>query len=100
MTVTEPCGCKHNGDAWLSKCHLHSAQDRQTDARWAADHVRANPGTRFTAEYLALAREHEPNLRLHGGTLVENLAQCQASDWLDNVAGDDWLSLPGESPRG
>lgn len=51
------CSCKHDGTQWLRRCVAATTNDRQESARWAADHVRRNPDTTFTDEYLALAVE-------------------------------------------
>lgn len=54
---SEKCGCRHSDGHWTNRCAVAAANDRVESARWAADHVRANPTTQFNAEYLALAAE-------------------------------------------
>lgn len=52
---SDKCACKHDGVNWLKRCVAAAANDRAESARWTADHIRANPTTQFTAEYIALA---------------------------------------------
>lgn len=70
---TEPCGCKHNGSSWVSKCLACSAEDLPVAARWAAEHIRANPAVQYTDEYVNLAAMWDPGIRQHVG----------ATSWLD-----------------
>lgn len=51
------CACRNDGAHWLKRCAAAAAEDRAIAARWAADHVRANPTTSYNVEYLQLARE-------------------------------------------
>lgn len=62
MRATEACGCKHDGQHWLSKCERCAALDRAVSARWAAEHIANSPGTAFTDDYLLLAAEHDPSV--------------------------------------
>jgi hypothetical protein len=54
-SITESCGCKHDGRQWLKMCETHQAETDATAARWAADHIARNPSTNYTPEYRALA---------------------------------------------
>lgn len=52
---SEKCGCRHDGSVWTNRCTAATTNDRTEAARWAQDHVRLSPNTKFTPEYLALA---------------------------------------------
>lgn len=55
------CACRHDGVRWLKRCVAAAANDLMESGRWAAHHVTVNPGTQFTAEYLALAAPYLKN---------------------------------------
>lgn len=57
----DKCGCRHDGSVWTNRCAAAAANDRAESARWAADHIRANPTTKFTTEYLACAAYVPPS---------------------------------------
>lgn len=60
MTTTrEPCGCRSDGRQWLHFCVEHQQEHDTRAAAFAAHNVARSPGTRFTAEYLALAASHD-----------------------------------------
>lgn len=48
----EPCGCRHNGTAWLEMCPTHKAEHDETHARWACEHVERNRADDQSTRYL------------------------------------------------
>lgn len=39
MRSREPCGCVHDGHAWLTMCAAHKAEHDDTHERWAIEHI-------------------------------------------------------------
>lgn len=48
------------GRAQVTEANYKNETPQQTHARWAWEHIKANPGIQFRPEYVQLAEQHAP----------------------------------------